>query len=159
MGGMGEENVVEFGAAAEGEEKLRPYLTEVREHLKDVSVADIISSLSTVLPDVDRAVLTDEFGQDMAASFHEGLRIGAEGWMEDDLAFVGPWGFDVAEISVPTTIWQGSDDLMVPFSHGQWLAAHVPGASSHLEQGEGHLSVAVGSLEPMLEELVRLSGG
>jgi hypothetical protein len=43
---------------------------------------------------------------------------------------------------------------MVPFDHGRWLAAHLPGASVHLEEGEGHLSVAVGALDRMLDELV-----
>ena len=65
--GMGEENVAEFGAAWEGEDSLRPYLVEQRQHLKDVTPAGIITSLETLLPDVDRAVLTGEFGEDIAA--------------------------------------------------------------------------------------------
>jgi pimeloyl-ACP methyl ester carboxylesterase len=55
---------------------------------------------------------------------------------------------------VPTMIWQGSADLMVPFSHGQWLASQLPGASAHLEEGEGHLSVGLGAFDRMLDELV-----
>ena len=55
---------------------------------------------------------------------------------------------------MPTFVWQGSEDLMVPFAHGQWLAAHVPGATARLQQGEGHLSVAVGAIDRMLDELV-----
>jgi hypothetical protein len=51
-------------------------------------------------------------------------------------------------------IWQGSADLMVPFSHGQWLASQLPDASAHLEEGEGHLSVGLGALDRMLDELV-----
>jgi pimeloyl-ACP methyl ester carboxylesterase len=43
---------------------------------------------------------------------------------------------------VPVAIWQGAKDRMVPFSHGQWLAAHVPGARAHLDEGEGHISLA-----------------
>jgi pimeloyl-ACP methyl ester carboxylesterase len=154
MAGMGEENVAEFGATLDGEEALRAYLGPVREELAEVSVEGIITSLDSLLPDVDKAVLTDEFGEDMAASFREGLRLGFDGWLDDDLAFVRPWGFELHEIEVPSMLWQGSVDLMVPFAHGQWLATHVPGATAHLEDGEGHLSVAIGAIDRMLDELV-----
>jgi pimeloyl-ACP methyl ester carboxylesterase len=154
MAGMGEENIVEFSAAVHGEDELRSYLLQEREQLKDITAANVASSLETLLPDVDRAVLTGEFAEDMAASFREAVRVGAEGWLDDDLAFASPWGFGLEEISVPVMIWQGSADLMVPFSHGQWLASHLPAASAHLQQGEGHLSVGLGALDRMLDELV-----
>lgn len=154
MDGMGQDNVTEFSAALEGEDRLRPYLLHEREQLKDVTAAGIVASLETLLPDVDKAVLTGEFGEDLVASFHEAMRPGVEGWLEDDLAFARSWGFELAEISVPTMIWQGSADLMVPFAHGRWLASQLPGASAHLEEGEGHLSVGLGALDRMLDELI-----
>jgi hypothetical protein len=43
---------------------------------------------------------------------------------------------------------------MVPFHHGEWLAQHIPGAVAHLEEGEGHFSVAVGALGRMLDEAI-----
>jgi pimeloyl-ACP methyl ester carboxylesterase len=152
--GMGEGNVTEFAVAARGEDELRSFLAREREVLKDITAADVVTSLETILPDVDRAVLTGEFADDTVASFREAMRTGIEGWLEDDLAFLAPWGFELAEISVPTMIWQGSADLMVPFAHGQWLASRLPAASAHLEHGEGHLSVALGALDRMLDELV-----
>ena len=155
MAGMGEDNVVEFGAALQGEVPLRSFMDAVGPHLKEVTVEGITESLSTLLPQVDRAVLTDEFGEDMAASFHEGLRVGVDGWLDDDLAFVAPWGFELDEITTPLSLWQGSLDQMVPFAHGEWLAAHLPGATAHLEQGEGHLSIGVGAIDRMLDDLVR----
>jgi pimeloyl-ACP methyl ester carboxylesterase len=139
---------------AGGEDELRSYLLHEREQLKDITAADIVASLETLLPDVDKAVLTGEFGEDMAASFREAVRTGVEGWLDDDLAFASPWGFGLDEIPVPAMIWQGSADLMVPFSHGRWLASHLPGASAHLEEGEGHLSVGLGALDRMLDELI-----
>jgi pimeloyl-ACP methyl ester carboxylesterase len=93
IAGMGEDNVTEFEAAVRGERRLRPYLEQLREHLKEVTAAGIVASLGSVLPDVDRAVITDEFGEDMASAFHEALRIGVDGWLDDDLEFVKPWGF------------------------------------------------------------------
>jgi pimeloyl-ACP methyl ester carboxylesterase len=158
MAGMGEDNVVEFSAALGGEETLRPYLVEQREQLKDVKVSEIITSLGSLLPDVDRAVLTDEFGEDLEAGFHEALRAGVDGWLDDDLAFTGPWGFDLSEIVIPVMVWQGSADLMVPFSHGQWLSSQLPHASVHLEEGEGHLSVGLGAIDRILDEVVAAAG-
>jgi pimeloyl-ACP methyl ester carboxylesterase len=156
MAGMGEENLIEFGAAVKGEAQLRPYLVAIREHLRNAEAAVIVESLVSILPEVDQEVLTDEFGEDMASSFHEALRVGVDGWLDDDLAFAKPWGFDLSEVSIPTMIWQGSADLMVPFSHGQYLAAQLPQASVHLEQGEGHVSISLGAIDRMLDELVEL---
>jgi pimeloyl-ACP methyl ester carboxylesterase len=154
LAGMGEDNVVEFGAAVDGEEPLRRYLDGERPELVDVTPEGILTALSTLLPDVDRAVITDEFGEDLAAGFHDALRIGVDGWLDDDLAFTKPWGFGLDEMRPPTAIWQGSEDLMVPFAHGQWLAAHLPAARAHLQQGEGHVSIGIGALDRMLDELV-----
>ena len=153
MSGMGEENVAEFSAAIQGEDVLRSYLQPQGDLVKDITAADIVSSLQTVLPDVDRAEITGEFGEDMAASFREAVRAGVDGWLDDDLAFANPWGFSLDEISVPTMIWQGTADLMVPYSHGQWLASHLPGGVAHLEEGQGHLSIGLGALDRMLDEL------
>jgi pimeloyl-ACP methyl ester carboxylesterase len=133
---------------------LRPYLQQQREVMQNIRAEDIVASMESLLPDVDRAALTGEFGEDIAASFREAVRRGVDGWLDDDLAFAKPWGFSLAEISVPTMIWQGSADLMVPFAHGQWLASQLPAASAHLVQAEGHLSVALGKLDTMLDELV-----
>ncbi len=154
MAGMGEENVVEFSAALRGEDELRRYLLPVAEPFKQITADQVVTSLETLLPDVDRAVLTSEFGEDMAASFREAVRTGVDGWLDDDLAFTRSWGFGLAEISVPAMLWQGSADLMVPFAHGQWFASQLPGASVHLEQGQGHLSVGIGALDRILDELV-----
>jgi pimeloyl-ACP methyl ester carboxylesterase len=155
LAGMGEDNVIEFSAAVQGEDQLRPYLLRQREQLRDIRAADIVGSLQSLLPDVDREALTGEFGEDTAAGFREAVRNRVDGWLDDDLAFAKPWGFSLAEISVPTMIWQGSADLMVPFAHGRWLASRVAGASTHLEEGEGHLSVGLGKLDAMLDELVK----
>ena len=79
---------------------------------------------------------------------HEAVSTGIWGWFDDDVAFVHPWGFDLAEIRVPVTVWQGAQDRMVPFAHGQWLAANVAGAKARLFDDEGHLSLIVGSFPP-----------
>jgi pimeloyl-ACP methyl ester carboxylesterase len=72
---------------------------------------------------------------------------------------VKPWGFDVGQVAVPTTLWHGTEDRLVPVTHGRWLAARIPGVVAHFEEGEGHASVAVKNLDRMLQELVTLSTG
>jgi hypothetical protein len=95
MAGMGQDNMVEFSAALEGEDQLRSYLLHEREQLKNAHVADIVASLDSRLSDVDRAVLTGELGEDLAARFRAAVRTGVEGWLEDDIAFTRPVGLRV----------------------------------------------------------------
>lgn len=154
LAGMGSDNIEEFGAAIAGPEAIRSYLAIASEELEDLTVPSLIESMESLLPVADKEVLNEEFGADMVAEFAEALRLGYEGWLEDDLAFCAPWGFSLEEITIPTSIWQGSEDLMVPFAHGQWLARHVRGASTHLLEGEGHLSIALGAIDLMFDELL-----
>jgi pimeloyl-ACP methyl ester carboxylesterase len=63
---------------------------------------------------------------------------GVDGWIDDDLAFTMPWGFDPATITVETTVWWGSQDVLVPASHGEWLAARIPGARTRIDDSGGH---------------------
>ncbi len=157
LAGMGEQNVEEFGAALEGEAALRPYLDGELPGLRAADGPGVIAALATLLPDVDRALLTEEFGDSLAANLREGLRTGVDGWLDDDLAFTQPWGFDLGAITVPTALWQGTEDLMVPFAHGLWLADHIAGVKAHLLDGEGHLSVGVGSIDEMFADLAATS--
>jgi pimeloyl-ACP methyl ester carboxylesterase len=151
--GMGEDNVEEFGAALAGEEPLRAWLENVRPALVQITADDVVASLDTLLPPVDTAAVTGELAEHLAAAFRQGVSVGVDGWLDDDLAFTRPWGFDLGSIEVPTYLWQGSEDLMVPFAHGQWLADRIPGVTTHLEPGEGHLSISVGALDRMLDEV------
>ena len=61
--------------------------------------------------------------------------------IDDDLALVGPWGFDVTAIEVPLFLLHGGEDRMAPVPHALWLADHCPTASLHVSQPDGHVSV------------------
>lgn len=70
-----------------------------------------------------------------------GLAHGTGGLVDDDLAYVSPWGFDPAEVRAPTLVMHGGRDRVVPPAHGRWLAERLPNAELWLQREEGHISV------------------
>ena len=158
LAGMGEDNVTEFKLALEGEAAIRPVTLEHAEQLATVQPREVADALGTVASDVDRAALTGAYAEYAAEMFHRAMSSGIEGWIEDDMAFTKPWGFDLTAITVPVAVWQGGQDLMVPFAHGEWLAAHIPGAEPHLYHDEGHLSLGLVKLGDILDDLLRIAG-
>jgi pimeloyl-ACP methyl ester carboxylesterase len=61
--------------------------------------------------------------------------------VDDDLAYVAPWGFDPATIAAPTLLLHGAEDRVAPAAHASWLAGHCPTATLRVEPGQGHVSI------------------
>jgi len=66
---------------------------------------------------------------------------GPDGLIDDDLAFAGPWGFDVGQITAPVLLVQGGEDRMIPPAHAAWLQRLCPTAELWWRPGDGHVSV------------------
>jgi pimeloyl-ACP methyl ester carboxylesterase len=162
LAGMGTENVQEFTAAAEGGAALTSLLAEGAEALRDVTAAELADGLGGLLSEADKAVISGGFAEYLAASLRAAVAGGTAGWRDDDLAFVQDWGFPLSGggngAGVPITIWQGDQDRMVPYAHGAWLAAQLPGARAHLLPGEGHLTLAVTAFGQVLADILDLAG-
>ena len=158
LAGMGPENVTEFGAALKGGDALTSYLEGKAAGFANVTADDIVAAFGGLVSDADKAALTGEYAATLAASLRAALRNGVAGWRDDDLAFTADWGFDLGQLAVPVAVWQGDQDRMVPYAHGQWLAAHIPGARVHLKPGEGHLTIALTALGNILDDLLDLAG-
>jgi pimeloyl-ACP methyl ester carboxylesterase len=141
ISGMDPENVKEFDWALAGEDVLMPELE--REHREaEERVAEDPSRLleDFGLSESDRAELArPEAMQIIRESTFEEAVNGVGGWVDDDLAFTRPWGFEVSAISVPVLIRYGLTDVLVPAAHGEWLAANVPGCIVEVETSAGHL--------------------
>jgi pimeloyl-ACP methyl ester carboxylesterase len=152
--GMGEENRIEYPLAATDPRAHLEWMQGTAEGLAKVTPDAIVAELRSLVSAVDEDCVTGEFAEMLAASFHAAFRHGIWGWRDDDLAFVAPWGFDLTSVAVPVSIWQGRHDLMVPFAHGEWLASHVAGATAHLRPEHGHLSLAVGAIGDVLDDLL-----
>jgi pimeloyl-ACP methyl ester carboxylesterase len=141
LAGMGEGNLEEFDLVLAGEDALRPAVERDRTQMIDSSPEGMRDVFDTLLGDADRAVLAGELIEHMHANTIHALQANADGWVDDNLAFVQHWGFDLTSISRPVLILQGGDDRFVPRSHGEWLAAHVPAAEAWIDDADGHLTL------------------
>jgi pimeloyl-ACP methyl ester carboxylesterase len=152
--GMGRENQEEFGAALAGPSKLQRYLERQAEVLAGLTGEQVAAALGDLVSPVDVGAITGAFAAYLARSLRQAVASGIWGWFDDDLAFTRPWGFDLDEVGVPVVVWQGGQDRMVPFAHGQWLATHVPDARPRLLTEEGHLSITVASFGEIVDGLL-----
>jgi pimeloyl-ACP methyl ester carboxylesterase len=141
LAGMGEGNVVEFGTALEGEGALRPLLEGMRSGMLAASPDQIREEMASVLSPVDFEVFSGELAGYLHATLHGALDAGADGWLDDDLAFVAGWGFRLGALPTPTLLFQGAHDLMVPPAHFRWLDERLSGAESRFAPDEGHLTL------------------
>lgn len=80
---------------------------------------------------------------------------GPDGLIDDDIAYVTPWGCDPAQITAPTLLLHGDEDRMIPVSHSVWLAAQCPTAELRRSPADGHISVLNRSAEA-LDWIIRL---
>jgi pimeloyl-ACP methyl ester carboxylesterase len=101
----------------------------------------LIRELYAELTESDRGVL-DDMGirRLLINSWAEGIRRSADGWIDDLLAFVTPWGFDQSEITTPTLVWHGAEDRFSPVSHARTLGERIPGCQVVIQPGRGHFA-------------------
>ena len=119
----------DFRLARRGEQALRPYLeTRARDAMARLEADPEQASGPGVSAAPDSGRLTR-----LRAMFLGGL----DGWLDDDIALVRPWGFDLARITGPIALWHGARDTRVPRAHTDWLLARLPTARSYQHPG-GH---------------------
>lgn len=138
--GMDPLNVKEFGWAVEGEEKLLPELRREDEEIRarvEVDPSTVLGAYE--LPEADRVILRrPDIAHVVRETVNEQNVNGVWGWVDDDLAFVKPWGFDPSTVTVPIAIWWGAEDVLVPPQHGEWLARAIPHAITRVTDCGGH---------------------
>ena len=134
--GMSDSGVASLRAAAEGRAAKERYEASGAEYDPEMFTPEDHAALSGawswVLDVVNPAV-----------------EAGPGGLIDDDLAFVAPWGFDPARVVAPTLFLHGGRDRVVPSSHGEWLARRCPSAELWLSPDDGHISVLNQSVAAM----------
>jgi pimeloyl-ACP methyl ester carboxylesterase len=125
--GFGPGGAAELRAAAAGRAALEKHLAESDDE-----------------PDFtpeDEAALAGEWSWFMDVFDARALAGGMGGFVDDDLAGVGAWGFDPADVVAPSLFVHGARDRVVPASHGEWLARRCPSAELWLRPEDGHISI------------------
>jgi pimeloyl-ACP methyl ester carboxylesterase len=136
--GMAESNVHEYTAAALAPESLIAELMQTAARIK-ADPTSHVSALGPEMPEADRRVVADVgIRALLAKNFAEALRDSAAGWIDDALAFCAPWGFDLADITVPVLLWHGENDVFSPAAHARWLARQIPSAELWVRPGAAH---------------------
>lgn len=126
--GMADSGVASLRAAVEGREAKERYEASADEDADPGFVP------------ADLAALDGEWSWFISV-VRPAMEAGPGGLIDDDLAYVAPWGFDPARVTAPALLLHGDRDRVVPSSHGEWLARRCPSAELWLRPGEGHISV------------------
>jgi len=158
LDGMGPENIEEFGIALRGEGPLRAWMNSNAVGMQAVTGEGLREAFGGLIGKADKEVLAGDFADDMASEMRRALAHGFDGWIDDDLAFIRTWGFDLGAINIPVHLWQGDDDFMVPHSHSRWLASKIPTAQLNFIPENGHISLIVKHRNRIVTQLQQLIG-
>ena len=140
--GMGASNVAEFSAALKSREACAQFVEPEAAALLRADAESITEAFQSLLCPADAAVLTTDFANFVVRSVREGIGRSREGWVDDEMAFTGPWGFELGQIRNPVMLMHGEQDRMVPISHARWLASKIPGVEAQLLPDDGHLTLS-----------------
>ena len=125
--GMAASGAAELRAAARGRAALEDFLAST----------EFDTELFTP---ADHAALSGAWSW-LGAVARKGMEGGQGGMVDDDLAYVTPWGFDPVQVIAPVLFLHGVRDRVVPSSHAEWLARRCRSAELWLRPSEGHISV------------------
>ncbi len=133
LSGFSQEAIDEARLTLADQAEARAWFRKEREKILAAPPAEVAVAMQARAGGADLALFADE-----VVSVQQALAPGIEGSWDDCVAQLTPWGFDVAQISVPVLLLHGGQDRAVPFSHSQWLASRIPGAESLFFEDEGH---------------------
>ncbi|WP_424535635.1 alpha/beta fold hydrolase [Sphaerisporangium viridialbum] len=140
FGDMAESNIQEYKAAELGASYLANYLEPVTEDIQELPTR-LIRGFFHELPPSDRRIVANAVvRKSLSDGYVEALKVSADGWIDDGVAFRAEWGFDPADISIPVRLWHGAEDVFSPVRHTEWLAGQMPTAEALIQPDVGHFS-------------------
>ncbi|HTX12037.1 MAG TPA: alpha/beta hydrolase [Solirubrobacteraceae bacterium] len=151
---MGEMNVEDIKLQLEDPTAARAKCEQDRLEMLALDPDQLLEYMKTLLTPADAEVLTGRFAEWMVESFQSGLAPSSDGWWDDGVALMDPWGFEFDSIRTPVLLRHGRQDRFVPYGHGEWLAGHIPGVQAELTEDDGHLTQVMRHIEHVHEWLL-----
>jgi pimeloyl-ACP methyl ester carboxylesterase len=117
------------------------FLAWYKEHngAEPPDVEQFLANAANSLPAFDKQVLElPQVRAFLRITLTEAFRQGMVGWAWDSRTLARPWGFSVQAIRVPTYLWHGLEDTVVPVKHGRALAQSIPNCAATYYPDTGH---------------------
>jgi len=141
--------------AREGWDAMYQLLAPVRKELSRDPLAGFRAVMDAA-PAADKAVMQDpEWQRVMIEDVTEALRPGAEGWVDESMAVMGPWDFDPSNVRCSVTWWHGENDVNAPIAAVRRLVGTMPGVDLRVWTDAGHLQPYLRHDEILAELLSR----
>jgi len=137
---------------ADGRQALARYYDPEVENLRNADVDGFMRAVG-----LDPATAAPERRATSAyvlEAIQEAIRPGRDGWLDDGLAMLRPWGFELSDVRQPVAVWHSEDDALVAFEHARRLVAAIPNAEPFLVDGLGHGGVCCRQEVPMFDWIV-----
>jgi pimeloyl-ACP methyl ester carboxylesterase len=134
--------------------KTMPWIAAVMMKLTFIMLnkPSMLKKMTQQMPEVDQLVFNDpESGKAIINATKEAFRNGVSGVAQEIILTLKPWGFNLENINVPITIFQGGQDKQAPEMHAKIYAKLIPNANLVFFKDEGHISI----LQNHGEELLR----
>jgi pimeloyl-ACP methyl ester carboxylesterase len=106
------------------------------------------------LPEPDRLVLSGTNAQELVlASAIEGVRQGSGPLLEEIRIYSKFWGFELSDLNIPVSLFQGEVDIDVPASMARYQAELIPDCELNLYPTDGHFSLLVNRIDEIIASL------
>jgi len=147
-------NAISYDLAKDGWDALHRFTEQEREVMLADPVAGLRASMIYAPADDQRIMLEPSWQESHSIGVREALRQGGEGWTDETLAVLSPWGFDPEEVKPHVAWWAGEADINCPIAAVRRYVDRLPSAELHVWEGAGHLRQYLRAGE-FLSDLVR----
>lgn len=105
----------------------------------------------------DQKVFSDpQIGPELISTMKAALQNGPGGVIDDMRVYGKHWGFDLAQVSCPVTLWHGNRDDVVHQRFSKEMRRQLPKAKLKIKMNEGHYSLLMNYRDSIIQDALNL---